>query len=178
MRQSHEYYSDDLGFLDLLLTDYLPGVIKASLFIALGIFINPLYDALSPYLPDIKLPEVFRPQTQIVYATNPKMEKEFELMKRILEGLVVSVRDFTSEKDAHVKRNAIDNNEAIYPRSVKVIVDNARLRAEPSADGATRGTIPKETVLFAQDERNGWLLVVSPLGEDCWIRRELTEFII
>jgi Bacterial SH3 domain len=98
------------------------------------------------------------------------LEAELDLMKKILVGLVESVQSLSKEPR---QMPTPENEPTNFPFPVKVTVERAHLRAEADRAGKSLGAVPKDTVLLATEEKDGWVKVSTPKGEDAWISHDV-----
>lgn len=100
------------------------------------------------------------------------LRADMELTKKILAGLVQSVQ--TLSVSAEPKLQAVsDLNEFPYP--IQVLTEKANLRERPGITQKALVTVPKNTVLLAMEEKDGWLRVSTPKGEEAWVSLDIVQ---
>lgn len=113
-------------------------------------------------------------------ATTPAMSKEeaqalradMELTKKILAGLVQSVQTLSVAAEPKLQ-SVQDLNEFPYP--IQVLTEKANLRVQPGVTQKALVTVPKDTVLLAMEEKNGWVRVSTPKGEEAWVSLDIVQ---
>lgn len=99
-----------------------------------------------------------------------RMEREMELMKKIVTGLVGSVQ--TLSKEGALKE-ADTLVEGPFPIPVEVTSPKAALRKEADRSATVVADVAKGTVLLAHASAGGWLKVSTPKGETAWVSKGL-----
>lgn len=103
-----------------------------------------------------------------------KRDADLDLVKRILSGVVDTMKEMSQSRKGEDQTVAPQEN--IYPRPIKVIVENATLRELPELNSKGKALLNKGTPLLAIEERENWLQVISPFGDEAWIRKDLVLF--
>lgn len=100
------------------------------------------------------------------------LRADMELTKKILTGLVQSVQTLSvsSEAKLHVPSEV---NEFPYP--VRVTTETASLMERPGVGGKALVTVRKDSVLLAMEEKEGWIRVSTPKGEDAWVGIDMVK---
>jgi hypothetical protein len=99
-----------------------------------------------------------------------RIEREMELMKKIVSGLVQSVQ--TLSKEGALKETDV-LIEGPFPIPVEVTAPNAALRKEGGRSATVVADVTKGTVLLAHGSSGGWLKVSTPKGETAWVSQGL-----
>jgi len=99
-----------------------------------------------------------------------RIEREMELMKKIVSGLVDSVQTLSKE-------GALKETDALiegpFPIPVEVTAPKAALRKEKDRSATVVADVTKGTVLLAHASAGGWLKVSTPKGETAWVSQGL-----
>ncbi len=100
------------------------------------------------------------------------LRSDVDLMKQILSGLVQSVQSLSQQAAA---KGQVTEGDVIttFPYPIQVITDKANLRSGPNRSEKTLAIVPKDTILLAMSEQDGWMRVSTPKGEIGWVNREL-----
>jgi uncharacterized protein YgiM (DUF1202 family) len=99
-----------------------------------------------------------------------RMEREMELMKKIVSGLVDSVQ--TLSKEGAIKE-ADTLLEGPFPIPIEVTAPKAALRKEADRSASVITDVVKGTVLLAHASAGGWLKVSTPKGDTAWVSQGL-----
>lgn len=118
-----------------------------------------------------------RPSTQatsdaISHNTDASLVADINLMKKILSGLVQSVQTLSDQSDQQ-NRILPKDSEGTFPYPVKIASEKANLRNSPNLKGKSISILPKDTVLLATANEDGWLKVSTPKGEEAWISQDI-----
>lgn len=97
---------------------------------------------------------------------------DVNLMKKILSGLVQSVQTL-SEKSSQQNPILPNDSGESFPYPVKIASEKANLRNSPNIKGKSVSILPKDTVLLATANEDGWLKVSTPKGEEAWISQDV-----
>ncbi len=123
---------------------------------------------MTPALPDLiaQAPAVVTEQP--VVQQDSKLEREIELLKRIVSGLVDTVQSISQAREASsVKVEASET----FPFPVIVTTDKAHLRKGADRTTASILEVGKDTTLMALDGTDKWLKVSTPRGEEAWVSK-------
>ena len=101
-----------------------------------------------------------------------KRDAELDLIKRILFGIVDTMKEISPGR----RVETTPPEESVFPRPITVVVKNAALRERPAVNSKSKAVLDKGTALLALDERENWLQVISPFGDEAWIRKDLVLF--
>ena len=99
---------------------------------------------------------------------------DVDLMKKILTGLVESVQALSVRNDA-VSKAATEDSDDTFPYVIEIAAAKANLRGGPGRGEASIGIVPKNTVLLATEEHDGWLKVSTPKGEIAWVSKDIVR---
>jgi SH3-like domain-containing protein len=99
-----------------------------------------------------------------------RIEREMELMKKIVSGLVDSVQTLSKEGALKEADSLI---EGPFPIPVEVTAPKAALRKEGDRSATVVADVTKGTVLLAHASAGGWLKVSTPKGETAWVSQGL-----
>lgn len=108
----------------------------------------------------------------ISHNTEASLVTDINLMKKILSGLVQSVQTLSDKSD---QQDSIlpNSSEGNFPYPVKIASEKANLRNSPNLKGKSVSILPKDTVLLATANEDGWLKVSTPKGEEAWISQDI-----
>lgn len=101
-----------------------------------------------------------------------RIEREMELMKKIVSGLVDSVQ--TLSKEGGLKETDV-LIEGPFPVPVEVTAPKAALRKEGDRSATVVADVTKGTVLLAHATAGSWLKVSTPKGEMAWVSQGLVS---
>jgi hypothetical protein len=99
-----------------------------------------------------------------------RMEREMELMKKIVSGLVDSVQTLSKEGAIKEADTLLDGP---FPIPVEVTSPRAALRKDADRSAIVVADVAKGTVLLAHASNGGWLKVSTPKGETAWVSQAL-----
>lgn len=100
-------------------------------------------------------------------------EANFDELKQVLRTVRNSLQEFTEEKKMEAAMILSKKKKVGVPISVRV--NQANLRAKPRVDSKKIAVIERNTVLLAKGMSDGWVNVVSPFGNDSWVKAELVQ---
>ena len=99
-----------------------------------------------------------------------RIEREMELMKKIVSGLVDSVQTLSKEGALKEADSLI---EGPFPIPVEVTAPKAALRKDGDRSATVVTDVTKGTVLLAHASAGSWLKVSTPKGETAWVSQGL-----
>ena len=99
------------------------------------------------------------------------LQREVDIMKRILSGLVTSMETIARDK----RESEGSQQKGKYPYPVQVTSDKAHLREGPHRSGNSLTTVEKDTVLLVIAAQDDWLQVFTPKGEEAWISADIVS---
>ena len=145
---------------------YLPFMAGIGVSVATVITIGIVRGAGSQGVPDVAKASL---ENSSVVAIE-RIEREMELMKKIVSGLVDSVQTLSKEGALKEADSLI---EGPFPIPVEVTAPKAALRKEGSRSATVIADVTKGTVLLAHASSGGWLKVSTPKGETAWVSQGL-----
>jgi len=101
-----------------------------------------------------------------------KRDAELDLIKHILSGVVESMKELSQQRSVEAASHPVGT----FPRPITVVVKKAIIRELPNVNSKKKALLKKGTGLLALDEKEDWLQVISPFGDDAWIRKDLVLF--
>jgi|GEM_PF-6235891 len=113
-------------------------------------------------------------------ARNPKhIEEEMALMKRIVIELAASVSELSKVAPEAKPTQAVEEltarDEQSMPAPVTVAGERANLRKTPTLEAPIIAEVSRNTVLLATEEKENWLKVLTPKGQEAWVHRSMVK---
>lgn len=102
--------------------------------------------------------------------TDEIANSDVESIKKVLSSLIGVVGEM-QKRNIPVEEDGPSSNVS-KKIPIRVVSPKANLRSQPNRNSTSLAVIPKDTALLANELKDGWYRIQTPLGAEAWIAHD------